>query len=122
MHAEPVSTADGSIVVNSPPADLSLGSTIAPPSSSSHAVIPDIDAATTRVAIEMLERVCADSIVRPTAGADDAGLGVAPNDSIGRDNETEAKRRLEFGGKSLAAIARDRFEARLQLLNRKSQV
>ena len=89
---------------------------------SSHAVIPDIDAAVTRVAIEILQRVCADSIVSPTAGADDAGVGVATNGSIGRDDETDASPRLAFGGKSLAAIARDRFEARLQLLNRKCQV
>ncbi len=108
-HAEPVSTSDDNAVVTLPP----------PPLPSLEA-IPDIDAAATRTSIEMLERVCTDSTEGPASGADD--MGEASNHSIGNDDGTDAMRRLEFRGKSLAAIARDRFEARLQVLNRKLQV
>ena len=108
-HADPVSTSDDNAVV-----------TLPPPSLPSHEAIPDIDAAATRVSIEMLELVCAESTVGPFVGADD--MGVASNHSIGNDDGTDAMRRLEFRGKSLAAIARDRFEARFQLLIRKLQV
>jgi hypothetical protein len=132
---------DGSVVSSPPSADLSSESAINPtplsssPSSSSlspsssSALVVATDAAISE-SIEMLERVCAATAARVTAidgvsandhRSDPAGLGAALHDSSAM-GAADVMQRSRFAAKLFADIARDRFEARLQLLNRKFEV
>jgi hypothetical protein len=128
------STDDGSAVSNPLSADLSFDSAINPTSlsssplspSSSSKVVLATDAATSE-SIEMLERVCAATVASVTAiddvhRNDRTNLGATLHDSSAIHGAADVMQRSGFAAKLFADIARDRFEARLQLLNRKFEV